>query len=184
MKWWMVKFSIKNMSFGEVIFDEPQIDWVRGHSNNTWRLRGGGEGGSGKVSPNIAEEERGLAKTSHDNFLWFFFYLPVLTCCHITQGLRGVGGGVHNIDAHGLKIQGEGQWGFCQIFGGRVHFYPPPCVHLWGGVRKCGKSVTYYLNGPLSQQGPTPGFPTTEVFFSLHKRFTIMPNCNLIFLKN
>ncbi len=25
------------------------------------------------------------------------------------------------IDAHGLKIQGEGQGGFCQILGGRVY---------------------------------------------------------------
>ncbi len=25
------------------------------------------------------------------------------------------------IDAHGLKIQGEGPWGFCQILGGRVY---------------------------------------------------------------
>jgi hypothetical protein len=26
-----------------------------------------------------------------------------------------------SIDAHGLKIQGEGPWGFCQILGGRVY---------------------------------------------------------------
>ncbi len=25
------------------------------------------------------------------------------------------------IDAHGLKIQGEGPWGLCQILGGRVY---------------------------------------------------------------
>ncbi len=28
--------------------------------------------------------------------------------------------GLTAIDAHGLKIQGEGQGGFCQILGGRV----------------------------------------------------------------
>ncbi len=39
------------------------------------------------------------------------------------------------IDAHGLKIQGEGQGGFCQILGGRVY---RGCENFGGRVQLFG----------------------------------------------
>ena len=46
-----------------------------------------------------------------------------------------------NIDAHGLKIQGEGQRGFCQILGGRVY---RGCENFGGRVQLFGVLLHFY----------------------------------------
>jgi hypothetical protein len=50
-----------------------------------------GEGGFGKVSPNITKGEGGGWKKRHMTIFCDFLtlYLPVLTCCHVTQGGGG-----------------------------------------------------------------------------------------------
>ncbi len=45
------------------------------------------------------------------------------------------------VDAHGLKIQGEGQGGFCQILGGRVY---RGCENLGGRVHLFGVLLHFY----------------------------------------
>ena len=45
------------------------------------------------------------------------------------------------IDAHGLKIQGEGQGGFCQILGGRVF---RGCENFGGRVQLFGVLLHFY----------------------------------------
>ncbi len=45
------------------------------------------------------------------------------------------------IDAHGLKIQGEGQWDFCQILGGRVY---RGCENFGGRVHLFGVLLHFY----------------------------------------
>ncbi len=45
------------------------------------------------------------------------------------------------IDAHGLKIQGEGQGGFCQILGGRVY---RGCENFGGRVPLFGVLLHFY----------------------------------------
>ncbi len=45
------------------------------------------------------------------------------------------------IDAHGLKIQGEGQGGFCQILGGRVY---RGCENFGGRVQLFGVLLHFY----------------------------------------
>ncbi len=47
------------------------------------------------------------------------------------------------IDAHGLKIQGEGQWGFCQILGGREY---RGCENFGGRVHIFGVLLQFYSN--------------------------------------
>ncbi len=44
-------------------------------------------------------------------------------------------------DAHGLKIQGEGHWGFCQILGGRVY---SGCENFLGRVHLFGVLLHFY----------------------------------------
>jgi hypothetical protein len=46
-----------------------------------------------------------------------------------------------SIDAHGLKIQGEGQAGFCQILGGRVY---RGCENFGGRVQLFGVLLHFY----------------------------------------
>jgi hypothetical protein len=45
-----------------------------------------------------------------------------------------------SIDAHGLKIQGEGQGGFCQILGGRVY---RGCENFGGRVQFFGVLLNF-----------------------------------------
>ncbi len=61
------------------------------------------------------------------------------------------------IDAHGLKIQGEGPWGFCKNIGGRVYRGYENLlgrVHLFGVLLKFYKNfvgmVHFYLPSPPS----------------------------------
>ena len=46
-----------------------------------------------------------------------------------------------SIDAHGLKIQGEGQGGFCQILGGRVY---RGCENFLESVHHFGVLLHFY----------------------------------------
>jgi hypothetical protein len=48
---------------------------------------------------------------------------------------------LQTIDAHGLKIQGEGQGGFCQILGGRVY---RGCENFGGRVPLFGVLLHFY----------------------------------------
>ncbi len=47
-------------------------------------------------------------------------------------------------DAHSLKIQGEGPWGFCQILGGRVY---RGCEYFGGRVHLFGVLLHFYEQG-------------------------------------
>ena len=59
------------------------------------------------------------------NFCFEIFCFPLITV----------------IDAHGLKIQGEGQGGFCQILGGRVY---RGCENFGGRVPLFGVLLHFY----------------------------------------
>jgi hypothetical protein len=73
------------------------------------------------VSPNITMGEGGLAKMSRDKISSVISLVKVnKSLCHITQG----GGGRGKKKCHQVSHKGR------------------------GGSKKCGKSVTYYLNGP------------------------------------
>jgi len=48
---------------------------------------------------------------------------------------------LRHIDEHGLKILGEGLWGFCQILGGRVY---RGCENFEGWVHLFGVLLHFY----------------------------------------